>query len=61
MKERSLDVNTDHLPPALLRKLPMNLLGVFMELFNDRYFLEVLWHQSAISSDGLLEHTRIDK
>ena len=54
-------MNTDHLPPALLNTLSLHLLEVFMEMFNDIYFLEVLWHQSAISSDGLLEHTRIDK
>lgn len=48
------------LPPAMLRILPLNLLTAFLEMFSDRYYLDVLWHQAAIGSDGLLEHTRID-
>ena len=48
-------------PPALLRKLPMNMLAVFYEITNDAFFIDCLWKQSALSRDGIFEHTRIDK
>lgn len=49
------------LPPALLRKLPMNMLAVFYTITTDKFFLDLLWQQASIDRDGLFEHTRIDK
>lgn len=49
------------LPPALLRKLPMNMLAVFYTITADKFFLDLLWQQASIDRDGLFEHTRIDK
>ena len=48
-------------PPALLRKLDMTMLAVFYEITNDAFFIDCLWKQSALSRDGIFEHTRIDK
>lgn len=48
-------------PPALLRKLPMNMLAVFYTITTDKFFLDLLWQQASIDRDGLFEHTRIDK
>jgi hypothetical protein len=50
--------------PALMTRLAVNLLPVLYELSGKEgkeWFLELLWYQSAIGKDGVLEHTRIDK
>ena len=56
-----LSVGYCYTPPALLRKLDMTMLAVLYEITNDAFFIDCLRKQSALSSYGILEHTRIDK